>query len=88
MGIRIMSKEKEDNLIEINVLEEENFEGFYECEGRFDTSHVFVTCDFTPDDGWYRIATYTKSDLRKFKEKGIPVTYHCKEWEELDEDGN
>ena len=61
---------------------------FFECEGRFDTSHVFVTCDFVPDDGWYRIATYTKSDLRKFKKKGIPVTYNCKEWEELDEDGN
>lgn len=74
MGIRYMCKEREDNLIEIHVCGHGCIEGIYNCEGRFDTSHVFSD-GFSPDDGWYRIADYTISQLKFFKDKNIKITY-------------
>lgn len=70
MGISYMSKEREDNLIEINVYGHGCIEGLYNCEGRFDTAHLFSD-GFEPDDGWYRIADYTAARLKYFKDKGV-----------------
>jgi len=79
MGIRYMCKEREDNLIDINVYGHGCMEGLYECEGRFNTKHVFSD-GFNPDNGWYRIADYRVNDLKIFKKKGINITYddNCK----------
>ena len=79
MGIRYMCKEREDNLIDINVYGHGCMEGLYKCEGRFNTKHVFSD-GFNPDNGWYRIADYRVNDLKIFKKKGINITYddNCK----------
>lgn len=74
MGIRYMNKEREDNLVEINVYGHGCMDGIYKCEGRFDTSHVFSD-GFSPDDGWYRIADYTVAQLKQLKNKGIKIGY-------------
>ena len=74
MGIRYMCKEREDNLIEIHVYGHGCMDGIYNCDGRFDTSHVFSD-GFKPDDGWYRIADYGIDELKKFKDKNIKITY-------------
>lgn len=80
MGIRYMSKEREDNLVAVNVCGHGCVEGIFNCEGRFDTSHEYSD-GFKPDDGWYRIADYMVGDLRRFKSRGIEITYDdtCKE---------
>ena len=75
MGCRIMEKEKADNLIEIEVFTKGDVDGVYECYGRFDTSHEFTTCNFHPDDGWYRIATYSASEILAFEQRGVNVTF-------------
>lgn len=74
MGIRYMCKEREDNLIDINVYGHGCMEGLYNCEGRFNTKHVFSD-GFNPDSGWYRIADYRVNDLKVFRKKGINITY-------------
>lgn len=73
MGIRYLSQEREDNLIEINVYGHGCIEGIYTCEGRFNTNHIFKD-GFKPDDGWYRIADYSIHELKAFKNKGITIT--------------
>lgn len=74
MGIRYMSKEKADNLIEVEVYAHGCMDGIFECYGRFDTSHKF-TCGFKPDDGWYRIADYGIETLKMFKKRGVTISY-------------
>lgn len=63
MGIRYMCKEREDNLIDINVYGHGCMEGLYNCEGRFNTKHVFSD-GFNPDSGWYRIADYRVNEMK------------------------
>lgn len=84
MGIRYMCKEREDNLIDINVYGHGCMEGLYNCEGRFNTKHIFSD-GFNPDSGWYRIADYRVNDLKVFMKKGINITYDdsCKYVSEL-----
>ena len=79
-----MCKEREDNLIDINVYGHGCMEGLYNCEGRFNTKHVFSD-GFNPDSGWYRIADYRVNDLKVFRKKGINITYDdsCKYVKEL-----
>lgn len=74
MAIRCMSKEKEDNLIEVEVDSHGCIDGIYGCYGRFNTSHKY-SCGFKPDNGWYRIADYSLEDIKKFKEKGVSISY-------------
>ena len=40
-----MCKEREDNLIDINVYGHGCMEGLYNCEGRFNTKHVYRVND-------------------------------------------
>lgn len=74
MGIRVMSKERTDHLVAIHVDAHGCVEGIFNCEGRFDITHEY-SCGFKPDDGWYRIADYTVSDLRRFHKRNIPISY-------------
>ncbi|MEE1255996.1 MAG: hypothetical protein UHN47_05740 [Lachnospiraceae bacterium] len=74
MGIRYMSKERADNLTEIHVYGGACVQGHFKCQGKFNTEHEFSD-GFKPDDGWYRIADYTVANLRKFKNRNIPITY-------------
>ena len=67
------SKEREDNLIDINVYGHGCMEGLYNCEGRFNTKHIFSD-GFNPDSGWYRIADYRVNDLKVFMKKGINIS--------------
>lgn len=80
MGIRFISKEKEENLIAINVCGHGCMEGIYNCEGKFDTSHKFSD-GFKPDEGWYRIADYMVSDLKRFISRNVVITFEdtCEE---------
>lgn len=81
MGFRFMEKEKEDNLIEIDVASWGNVDGVYDCYGKFDTTHKFTTCDFNPDNGWYRIATYTADKILKFEKNGVKVSFSSEQLE-------
>lgn len=84
MGIRSMSREKEENLIEISVEGHGCVDGIFECYGRFNTSHKF-SCGFKPDEGWYRIADYTVGALQELRKDGIAISYSdtCKYLQEL-----
>lgn len=74
MAIRYMSKEKEDNLIEVEVDSHGCIDGIYACYGRFNTSHEY-SCGFKPDNGWYRIADYTIEQIKMFKKRGVLISY-------------
>lgn len=87
MGIRYMSKEKADNLIEVEVYSHGCLDGIFECYGRFNTTHEY-SCGFKPDDGWYRIATYSIESLKMFKKRGVSILYNetCKYLREIVEE--
>lgn len=74
MGFRFLSAEKTAHLLEVQVSSHGCCEGFYECYGKFDTTHEY-TCGFKPDDDWYRIATYSISDLRNLVRRGVTISY-------------
>lgn len=83
MGIRYMTKEREDNLVQIHVEGHGCVDGIFNCYGRFNNSHAFSD-GFKPDGGWYRISDYTIDDLKKFKLRNVVITCSdtCKEVKE------
>lgn len=89
MGIRYLSKERADNLIEIYVYAHGCIDGIYNCEGRFNTQHIFSD-GFKPDEGWYHIADYMIDELKFFRKRGVIITYSdtCKYVQKLVEEND
>lgn len=83
MGVRYLSKERENNLIAIHVYGHGCMDNVFTCEGKFNTSHKYSD-GFKPDEGWYRIADYSVEELKKFKFRNVTITYSvtCEEIKE------